>query len=390
MAFGSRNCSYCSSIASIGKNISSNSLECTCHNCGKGYILSLLPLKKEIIYLDQNFFSNACKKKPPEFLKRADRLSDLAIKQLVICPYSEAHDKETHFGSKSKNLWEFIKKTSRGKRFYLQTKIERQQLINAYISFLRNDPKKVGLNLYDAITPNIHDWDETLRVEVDWSVTNIITPILLKQTKKRFTDGFLNALPQWRNSVTTFEEDYNLEIRHRAYFLLEPYLRLSASRDIQQILESESYGRINTLLDIGGGNISERLNKIISFLNSEYFSNIPYINISAGLWAIIKREIKEKRWLPAHATNHKRIEAKIQGINEDINHLTVFAPYCDAIFTEKTMARWLNEWCHHALGGYKLKVFSVSNWSDFDTYLDEIEKNVSQEMKEELEIVYGG
>lgn len=79
----------------------------------------------------------------------------------------------------------------------------------------------------------------------------------------------------------------------------------------------------------------------------------------------------------------------MSGIPADIEHLSVFAPYCDAVFTEKTMARYLAEWAQHSLGGYTFKVFSANNWADFDAYLDEIEHAVSAEMKEELEIVYG-
>lgn len=127
--------------------------------------------------------------------------------------------------------------------------------------------------------------------------------------------------------------------------------------------------------------------KTRSFLISEHFEKIPHVNISAGLWAIIKREIKEKRFLAS--SNQTKQQEQVRGILNDIEHLSIFAPYCDAVFTEKTMARWLEEWKNHPLGEYKFKIFSSKNWSDFDAYLDKIENSITPSFHDQLKIVYG-
>lgn len=58
------------------------------------------------------------------------------------------------------------------------------------------------------------------------------------------------------------------------------------------------------------------------------------------------------------------------------------------MLTEKSMVNWLNIWHGNSLSLYPFKVFSVSNLEDFHNYLDGIENSITNEMREELQIVY--
>ncbi len=393
MGFRITNCIYCARTNTVEKSISNNLLKCVCRACRKRYDLPLIKQKKKIIYLDQNFFSHTYNGTDLPFLKRAKRLATLAQKQLLICPYSDIHDEETHSSSnpdyqkRQDELWQFIKKISRGKHFYLGTKIEEQQLINAFLSFINKGSEKGEIILSDAITPSIHDWDESLRVELTWSKADFIEPTTWEQHKKNFVDSITKELPRWRNSTFSLEENYNHEIQSYAQILLSNFIKVINSEDILQKVENRAYAAIYTLLDLNTRKESaqESLANVLAFLQSKHFSNIPYINISAGLWAIIRQEIKKNRYLDTPV--EKNIKLRTQGIPADIKHLSIFVPYCDAVFTEKKMASFLQQWNQHPLGNYNFKVFSVDNWNDFDTYLDEIENNITPEMKDELEMV---
>lgn len=390
MIQGNTNFICCANVRAKKSGISNNCFKFTCGICKTTYSIPLQKIKKKIIYLDQNFYSNAYKGKLVQFTKRANRLGDLAHKQQLICPFSDLHDKETYFFKENKKLWEFIKKVSRGKRFDMQNKIKERQLINAYISFLRNESSKSEIILSNAILPDIHEWDEWPMSGVAWRLTDFIGPIPLIYSRIKFSESFFKALPQWRASNSSLKEDYQLEIKESARFLLTTFINLTVSGDIEKILESETYRTMQILLELDENteDIGKKLENLNSFFTSEHFEKIPHINISAGLWAILKREIKKKRFLTSD--DQMNNEKQIRGIQNDIEHLSVFVPYCDAVFTEKTMARWLEEWKNHPLGGYTFKVFSAKTWADFDTYLDEIENNITPEVRDELEMIYGG
>lgn len=78
----------------------------------------------------------------------------------------------------------------------------------------------------------------------------------------------------------------------------------------------------------------------------------------------------------------------MQGFANDIEHMSVFAPYCDAMLTEKTLRKYLNRWHTESASLYRFNVYSVDNKDDLINYLDSIENGITHEMKEELEIAY--
>lgn len=396
MGLGSKTCTSCSGIDTVTKSISNNNLSCLCSRCGCSYTFSLLKIIKKIFYLDQNFLSNAYKNKSTDFSKRADRIHRLAKQQLIICPFSDAHDQEAHLFRECKQLLGYIRNISRNKRFYPATKIMEQQLINAYYSFLNNEPNKSELILSNAIAPCIHDWDNSFRFDMLYSISDFMPQHAYETSKINFVNKIIgdDVLPQWRKSQSSFANDFTLEVRDHAIFLIRGYYNSILSVDIQTILESEECRIINTLLTLNAKEIdmNDRMNSVIAFLKSKHFENVPYINTAAGLWAQLKKEIKQRQFL-TEQTKIDNINKQTRGLPADIEHLSVFAPYCDAIFTERRMARYLREWQNHelcSLCGDNSRVFSIDNWSEFDLYLDEIEENATSDMKDELNIVFGG
>lgn len=387
-----KNCTFCSSVDTLRTMVSNNCLRCTCSKCGSRYNFPLLKLQKKIIYLDQNFFSHWYNNKEPKFIEIGECLHRLSRKQLIICPYSDAHDKETHLClEKAPGLWDFIRAVSRGKRFYDREKILETQLINAYISFVRNEPPGYKMDLADAIESTVHDWDQSSRVDVSFSVTNFMPKNSLNDFKRQVTDLMIKALPQWRDSKNSLKQDYDLEIKDSAYILIGKFFKALKSTDFQAMLESEEFNMICMLLKldvdkqqviINEENEIVRLKQILSFVRSEHFKYIPNIDISSSLWALLKEEVKNKQF-PT-----KNIERKVRGIAFDIEHLSIFAPYCEAIFTEKKMAGWLEKRKKCCAGNYAFEVFSAANCDDFKNYLDKIEKGMSSKMLDELEFAY--
>ena len=375
-----------------------------CSACSYNYDFHLPKLQKKIIYLDQCFFSHWHKGKDAKFVATGERLQALAKKQLLVCPYSDVHDKETHLGNID-GLWKFIRTISRGKQFYLQGNIKEQQLINAYISFVRSESPEYIITLSDAIAHDVHDWDESLRVDVSLSVTNFLSKQSLKTSKEEVVKSVIKILPKWRNSKTSLKEDYELEIKAHAHFLISEFREVWQSGNIQKMLESERFRIIHTMLsldinetratinkidELSEANLAERCSKICSFLDSKHFRHIPHIDITASLWAILKQEIREKQFLTGN-TKEEKVKENMKGILFDIEHFSIFAPYCDVVFADKAMTRWLNKISQICLGKYKFKVFPCSHNGliEVNKYLDTIENSMSSKMKDALEFAYG-
>ncbi|KTD01966.1 hypothetical protein Lfee_0902 [Legionella feeleii] len=391
MTWGSVNCGVCKKNNTVQKIISHNYLKCICKSCRHTYEISLIKIIKKIIYLDQNIFSNAyaiSKGKESRFKLLIDKLENLTNKQLIICPFSDVHDLESHQQTDDgKALFSMIQTMSRGKRFYLRNKIKEQQIINAYIAFLNNDSDKYKLKLSDAIEPGIHDWDTSFRIQSNFSLSQFISPAIIKKEKKLFTEDFIEALPKFHKMASNVQANFISEITDHARFLIEDYMQAIKSNDIKIILNSEEVKIINTLMriDTDNQNIGSKFNQVISFLKSSYFANIPYVHISSGIWAVKRKEISDGR-CPTNLDKHRK---QIRGFLYDIEHAAIFAPYCDAMITEIKMAQYLKGWHKQSQSLYPFNVYSIQDEANLYNYLDYVENTITEEMEEELKIVYG-
>ena len=139
-----------------------------------------------------------------------------------------------------------------------------------------------------------------------------------------------------------------------------------------------------SIFDVLNPDSMDELTKLLSFLKSDYFRKIPYFNIRAGLAALIIQEFKQGK-LPE---KKEKIEKKYRGLEFDIQHCALYAPYCDAIFTDKKMAKHLRQLKENDLVNYSCEIFSADNWNEFDVYLNKIESAMTQDMKHELDDFY--
>lgn len=370
----------------IQKHVSSNALAHHCQSCGYEFSFDLIKLKKKVIYLDQ-FFISSIAKGQSKYVHTFKILSDLVHKQLVVCPRSHIHDKESHLitdEQKREVVWNLFKKISQGKRFNFSTKIVDYQVIHAYFSFIRDESSNYKLEEFDALDPSIHDWTNSLYIDIDSSITNFISADTFWNEKHQFSTDLIKIIPERRKYNNTIDENFNIELAHYRDSFIKSLGNYSNSR-----VRCIDYYRIaNTIKSLDSDSSYDVNQKLYSFFHSKHFENIPYINISCGLWAMIKDEIQGKRFLANNDLNKK--VAEIRSIPDDIDFISLYSPYCDSIFIDKRMAQLINRWKNHTLSSScNFKVFSSQNLDEFDNYLNEIFNHVSHELKDELEMVYG-
>lgn len=86
--------------------------------------------------------------------------------------------------------------------------------------------------------------------------------------------------------------------------------------------------------------------------------------------------------------NPEKAKRKLSGLFYDSECISVFGPYSDAIFIDRAMKHWCEDHDAKLLKSYNTAIFSAATWKDFHSYLDKIEKNSPEEIKQALDLVY--
>jgi hypothetical protein len=99
--------------------VGGNTLSRGCLRCDHWDRIPLPKLQKKVIYLDQFFFSHAFRGEHKIFVEARKRITDLALAQQIIAPYSNLHEDESQLWTEARRapLLQFIKQTSLGHRF---------------------------------------------------------------------------------------------------------------------------------------------------------------------------------------------------------------------------------------------------------------------------------
>jgi hypothetical protein len=78
----------------------------------------------------------------------------------------------------------------------------------------------------------------------------------------------------------------------------------------------------------------------------------------------------------------------LKGVFEDIEHIPLYAPYCDAMVIDKFMANLVGQPTVDLQTCYGVKVFSLSSWDALLEWLDTLEAEMSEEHKAGVAAAY--
>ena len=362
-----------------------------CMSCSHRETVWLPETRKQILYLDQFFFSNAFKERDPRFISAADRIRKVSASQLISVPYSSIHEDETHqwrgYDGKDKDdLMEFIKATSRGYEFEPSYDVEQRQLMKAFQAFLQGQSPTYDLQESDAIPGNIHEWDDYFRIDVGRYINDIE---LIRSLKQQGVEQLVDAFPGWRESMNSFEQDVEVELRSAAQTYIDSskdYIARLVSGDYASFLDSPIISMfIPTLMQHlpAGMTLDEGMAKVVGFFESEHFSEIPYQWLRASIFAFLKDMVKRGAY-----TNRERAIQRLGGFFHDIKHVSTYAPYCDAFVLDNAMAEIITDPRINLEARYGVKVFSLNNWEYFNEYLDALEAGMSQGHRTGLAAAY--
>lgn len=376
-------CPGCGAKNSFGNVSVSDHVLRGCKHCTYQMMVWLPEVKKQIIYLDQFFFSGAMRGNDPRFKEAAERVKRMCHLQLLVAPFSSVHEDEAHQwrgydGMTSTQLMEFIKVTSRGAEFKKSYVVEHAQICKAWEAFLKGRPHNYLLETNDAIEGGtLDEWDDYFRIDVSGYSRDIE---LKRRLKSESVDELMNVLDQWQKSIETFDEAVTLEIRDTSKQYVSTYLTMLnsyASGDFSAAIDSPMIATVVQQMMHWlpeDQPLPERIGRCIEFFQSPHFFEVPHQWLSSHTIATIKAMVKQGTF-----ANRKEARKRLNGIFEDIQHISIYAPYCNAIVIDKFMADLV---CRPTVGieqRYGVKVFGLSNWDALLTWLDHLEEDMSDE-----------
>ncbi|MBM4122426.1 MAG: hypothetical protein FJ249_07535 [Nitrospira sp.] len=362
-----------------------------CMSCKYRTTVSLPALRKKILYLDQFFFSSAFHERDPRFVKAAARIREISAMQLLVAPFSSIHEDETHLwrgydGKNKDNLMEFIKTTSRGHKFERRHNVEQTQIVRAFKAFVSEKGESHNLQDRDAVAGDIHGWDDYFRIDVGRYIGDIE---LMRDLKRQSIENLVDVFPSWRNSTNTFEQDVAAEVRAAAKGYLESYIQHAArliSGDYNALFDSPEISMVvESLLHCLPDNVplEGQLERIGAFFKSSHFSEVPFIRLSARIYATLKAMVKRGAYVD-------RVDAirRLSGFFLDVKHVSTYAPYCDAFIVDQAMASIVADPLVGLERAYAVRVYSLNNWDKFLSWLDGLESAMTPEHRAGLVAAY--
>jgi hypothetical protein len=352
-----------------------------CKHCTYQSKVWLPEIKKRVIYLDQFFFSHAFRGGDQRFLAAAERVERMSHRQLLIAPYSSVHEDETHQwrGYKDKTreqLMEFIKVTARGAEFEKDYSVERTQILKAWRAFLDDQPAAYAPEDRDAIRGSLDKWDNYFFIDVG----GYNRDVELKRTlKAQAVDALITVFDQWQSSTQTFEQDMALEILDAGKNYMNTFLTMFnriGRGDFNAVIDSPIVATVveHMMHWLPEQPFADKLGRCAEFFSSDHFAQVPTCWIKARIFATLKGMVKRGAY-----ANREEARKRLSGIFDDINHISHYAPYCDAIVMDTPMADLVRQPTVGIEQRYGVKVFSLTNWAELLAWLDSLEANMSAE-----------
>lgn len=197
------------------------------HHCVacRHYVDNPLPtFEKAIVYLDQFVISNMVKAKDPYWAVLAERLKQLMANQLLACPYSPIHRRESMlFFDLGGALQEMYKCLGGGDRFRKPEEIQEAQLVRRIRHYLGPGGEQQESDGWkDALDENPHLYTGDMVVNAIMTHHPFITESVRRE-KERLFNALRGVCDYRRQHPATFQEDLDSEFMGFADVSMELY-----------------------------------------------------------------------------------------------------------------------------------------------------------------------
>jgi hypothetical protein len=359
-----------------------------CGYCNYTKEYYLPDLSKEVLYLDQCFYSHSFRAELSEFVDCTTLITDLANDQLLVSPFSSVHETETHQwrNSQQQKLWTFIKRISRGHSFAPNYEVKQRQIYRGFKRFQQKVTTPFTVESRDAIPDNLNEWEDYFWIDVDKPHLNIE---LTRKLKEESVKGLVDLFPKWRQNNKSFFEHQKVESDTDGQGYLRVYFEMTqrlANGDLNASFDSPIDASIVQMLvtdfekQVG---LQDRIQNIVSYFQSDYFLEVPYEFISTGLMCVLRDRVKMGQYMNAT----KAID-ELKGIFFDHDFISTYTPYCNAMFVDSAMFEFVRAKQLNLEQKYGIKYFSKTNWAEFIQYLQSLKARKTKELGYAIELAY--
>lgn len=302
-----------------------------CSVCGRQMERRLPIFSKKVVYLDQLVISNMVKAKDPFWDQLRNQLQQLISQQLVACPYSPLHRRESLlFCGLDQALQEVYKSLGGNDRFKRSKEIERCQSVRSLAAYLTDSdvgsPDSTWEDAFEE-NPNLYTGDMVVNVVVD---NPPCVAQSTRQAKQRLCDS-LKAVSNYRKTLTaSFDEDLEAEFDGFTNAVLDEYRRVATSPfDCNHAPSPGNHSatlvhELARVVNEQQPTANDPVAVVETFLRSSMGRSTPFLDITCRLWAAIAQLER----------NPKGARAPKDSDSYDIEMLSHYAPYCDAMFID--------------------------------------------------------
>ena len=375
-----------------------------CRACWFTSHAELPPIRKTLVYLDQFAISNLMfadtkagverglnKSVDPFWHLLFAKLNGLLILQLVVCPQSSAHDRESILSRHHLSLRQTFEALSLGVFFYDFETIKRFQLSEHLQHWLRGQHNRISeITARRVLHSDPHVWTDRFLITVDLGqVPGYVEAV--RAEREAVYEAFSGVFQRWKeNSHVPWEQWFEEEALDYGPSILKTYLRdLGKLREVHgsrrplsedDVFPTQSQKLVSLLLlEIRDAGVAEDQvwPRLFEFLHSPSLKLVPFNRISAALYASVAKKAPHQNKLPT------------KGFFIDVDVISCLLPYCNAMFLDVECWSYLRELKRSGKLSYGARVFSLRNKDEFADYLEGLAAGLSSEHHRLVREIYG-
>lgn len=367
---------------------------------GERWSRDLPTIRKKVIYLDQLAISNMMKALNPEtkanqqgkyqagtdgerWLTLFNKLYRLYRMQLILCPTSRFHRKESAVDSHAKALKRIYELLSHNVSFLTTGDIQRLQIETVARSFLAGTEPCLDLDPRSVVSDDIDAWTDTIMVSVSFRQDDQGAE-RLRQFREQVEDTMISIFEGWKKSSGRSFDQFKKG--HYEGFWFEAFRMYRDMQALGQMFGAPSHvwiiGRVWELFTHAGLPEAENITRVVDFfLSPKTQRDVPYCHISALLYAALAREA---------SSPGSTMTPPNRGTYYDTQMIATLLPYCDAMLVDNQWRGYMEkEPLRKELASYKTEIFSPNTMPKLMSYLEEIEQQATSEHLEKVAEVYG-
>ena len=398
------NCPNCTKSEFGTLMISKYNVTRRCRACWHTVSERLPAIKKKLVYLDQMAYSGMAKTfdpvwaatvgpQHPFWAKMFDAVERAFKLQLIVCPESTVHEKESALASQPTMMRRLYEHLAGGVSFQFPTVIHQHQLGIAFRAVLNGQAPTYELRRGLVIHGDPDEWSERLHISVNMAGIHA-DPKTLRGAKDRSHAALTAYFQRWQTERRKCFDDWYREERrgHAVNFMLLHNERVDLVRRVfagevsptsevfwNPRIDAEVVFGLIRVAESTGLKGPEAMRAVENFLFSDAAYDAPANDISAMLLAALARKAVSGQKRPPSA-----------GMWNDITAIATFLPYCDAMFLDNECAGLLREEpLRSKLGPFETKVYSAKSGEDFLAYLADLETQAGVEHVVRVAAIYG-